>query len=440
MPAERSYSNGSSAGQIFLYFSPLTLLVYLALPHAYLLDIATTFMLKNQLHATATQVATFRLLTAVPVYLSFLFGLTRDLWNPFGLRDRGYFLLFGSISAAIFFWMASSRLSYAGLFTGMLLTMTTFRFVSAAYQGLMALVGQEQLMSGRLSALWQIFGSVPYVLGGFASGYVTEHLPPSRTFLLVAVMSLMIAALGLWKPRAVFAGAYDKPLAKGTTLLGDVKRLLKHRAVYPAVLIMFMFQFAPGSNTPLQFYLTDHLHASDAVYGYYYGIFAAAFIPVFFLYGYLCKTVSLRKLLWWGTIITVPQMVPLAFIHSVNAALILALPMGLMGGIAAAAYYDLAIRSCPAGLQGTLMMLVDGVYQLSYRGGDVLGTQIYNSSPVHGFLYCVIATTAVYALILPVLLVIPKEVIATADGEPNPELEAQVQAEIAGAEPSEGAA
>ena len=91
-----------------------------------------------------------------------------------------------------------------------------------------------------------------------------------------------------------------------------------------------------------------------------------------------------------------------------------------MGGIATAAYFDLAMRSCPPGLQGTLMMLVDGVVELSGRGGDLLGSQIYNSSPTHGFLYCVIATTVVYALILPLILLVPKELIATADGEPNP--------------------
>src|SRR5208282_4745134 len=70
-----------------------------------------------------------------------------------------------------------------------------------------------------------------------------------------------------------------------------------------------------------------------------------------------------------------------------TAALVLAAPIGLMGGIASASYYDLAMRSCPPGLQGTLMMMVDGVYVLSARGGDLLGSDIYSSSPTHGFLY-----------------------------------------------------
>lgn len=423
--------DAANTRRVFAYFTPLTFLVYLVMPHGYLLDFATSYMLKDQLHASVTEVSTFRLITALPVYLSVVFGLTRDLWNPLGMRDRGYFLVFAPLTAVVFAWMAYSQLTYTGLFVGMLLVMFFWRFVAAGQWALLALVGQEQLMSGRLSALWNIIASVPYIFGAFASGWIAEHLPPHETFILMMVLSLFMAGFAFWKPKAVFGHAYDKPVAKGSDLIGDIKRLIRHRAAYPAVLIMFMFQFAPGSNTPLQFYLTNKLHASDAVYGEYYAIFAAAFIPVFFLYGWLCKRVSLRTLLWWGTIITIPQMIPLALVHSANQALWLALPIGMMGGVAAGAYYDLAMRSCPPGLQGTLMMMVDGMYMLSYRGGDIVGSEIYASSPTCGFLYCALATTAVYALILPVLLLIPKEVIATTDGEANPALEAQVLKESA---------
>jgi len=421
----------SGAGAVFAYFTPITLLVYLAVPHGYLLDIATAYMLKDQLHATASEVADFRFFTAIPVYLSFAFGLARDLWNPLGMKDRGFFLLFAPVTAAVFLWLATSKLSYGELFAGMLLAMFLFRFVAAAYQGLLALVGQEKLMSGRLTALWQIVATIPYVLGGFASGWVAEHLTPQRTFAVIVILLIGIAALAFWKPAAVFAHAYDRPEAKGRDFVGDVKRLLRHRAVYPAVLTLFLFQFAPGANTPLQYYLTNQLHASDAIYGDYNAIFAGSFVPMFFVYGWLCKRVALKSLLFWGTIITIPQMVPLAFIQSPLWAVILAAPIGMMGGIATGAYFDLVIRSCPPGLQGTLMMLADGLLMFTGRGGDVLGTWIYMSDPRHGFLYCVIATTAVYALILVVLAFVPKELVATRDGERNPEMEAELAAEVA---------
>lgn len=416
--------------RVFLYFAPLVLLVYLVRPSAFFLDITTSYMLKNQLHATAQQVSLFRLLTAVPLYLSFVFGFTRDLWNPLGRKDRGYFLLFGLATAVVFAFMATAQLTYTMLFAGMFLVMTAYCFVFAAFQGLLALVGQERLMSGRLSVLWQILSNLPVAIGAFAAGWFAAHVAPSVTFTVAGVLAVAIALFGLWKPREIFGHAYEAPQAKGSDLWGDIKRLAKHRAVYPPVIMMLMFQFAPGANTPLQYYLTNTLHASDAIYGYFNGIFIAAFIPVYFVYGWLCTRVKLRTLLWWSTAITVPQMVPLALIHTATQALWAAVPIGLMGGLFVPAIYDLSMRSCPPGLQGTLMMLVASVFELSYRGGDVLGARIYAASPQYGFIYCVIAITVVYALMLPVILFIPKEVIATADGEKNPALEAEMLAEI----------
>jgi hypothetical protein len=429
--SSRDSFNGDSR-ETFLYFGALTFFIYMATPAGYLVDIQTTYMLKNALHASAPEISLFRLVTGIPVYFAFVFGLMRDQWNPFGLRDRGFFLIFAPATVAAFLWMARERLSYRELLVGMMLAMVASRFLGAAYQGLIALVGQERLMSGRLAVLWNVVSSVPVLAGAFASGYISEHLAAKETFILAAALTAVIAFFGFWKPGAVFSHAYEKPQASATNFVGNVKRLVRHRAVYPAVLICFLWNFAPGAATPLQFYLSNQLHASDAIYSYYNGIFAISFIPTFLLYGMLCKKVPLKKLLWWGTLVAVPQMIPLVFIHSGRLALVCAVPIGLMGGVATASYFDLAMRSCPPGLQGTLMMLVDGVFALSARGGDLLGSKIYNSSPQHGFLYCVIATTAVYAAILPLILWIPKELIATADGEPNPAVDAEVLEEIAG--------
>ena len=276
----------AGTGQTFFYFGWLTLFVYLATPTGYLVDIQTSYMLKNQLHATATQISTFRLLTAIPVYFAFVFGLTRDLWNPFGLRDRGFFLIFASSNRSCIYMDGLVQRLVPGAAHRDVTGDAVVAVHRAAYQGLIALVGQEKLMSGRLSVLWNVVSSVPYIAGAFASGYISEHLPPKETFVLVAVsLCYLSASCGLWKPRSVFSHTYDKPQARGTNFVGDVKRLVKHRAIYPAVLICFLWNFAPGAATPLQFYLTNELHASDAIYSYYNGIFVASFIPTFLLYG-----------------------------------------------------------------------------------------------------------------------------------------------------------
>ncbi len=181
------------------------------------------------------------------------------------------------------------------------------------------------------------------------------------------------------------------------------------------MLIWLLWNFAPGSGTPLQYYLQDALHTNDAEWGQWNAIFSASFIPTFAVFGALCRRFPLKTLLFWGTLVAIPQMVPLLFIRSAIGALIVAVPIGLMGGVATAAYLDLLIRSCPRGLQGTVLMMSAALYAIVHGLGNVLGTNLYDH--FGGFTVCVIAITIVYALILPVLVLVPKRLIDTADGQ-----------------------
>lgn len=414
---------------LFLYFGLLALLVNLANPQ-WVLDIPTSFMLQNILHASASQVSWFRLITGVPMFLGFVFGLVRDSWNPFGWRDPGYFRIFVPLTMIALAVGAFSPTTFAGLIFGMLLTTISYGFLAAAFQALLALIGQEALMPGRLSTLSNVFQNVAAILGYLASGWMATDLSSRQVFLLVMALTAMLAVFGFWKPRSVFAGAYRNPHAQGSTFLGDVKRLVKHRAIYPVILINLLWFFTPGANTPMQFFLTSQLHASPAVYADFSGLLYASFLPTTLLYGFLCTRFPPRKLLWWSVIVGVPQFIPMAFIHSGQQALLVAVVAGLLGGLANAAVVDIAIRACPPGLQGTLMMIVFSIYPISSRVGDVFGSWLFSLSPSRGFLYCVIAITITYALILPLIPLVPKQLVATADGEPNPEEEKLVLAEI----------
>jgi hypothetical protein len=58
----------SSTRQLYLYFSLMALLVNVTNPQ-WVLDIPTSYMLKNLLQASASQIALFRLLTGIPIYV-----------------------------------------------------------------------------------------------------------------------------------------------------------------------------------------------------------------------------------------------------------------------------------------------------------------------------------------------------------------------------------
>jgi hypothetical protein len=407
--------------KIFLYLGLLIVLLGFGSPSGGLIDIPITFLLKNRLHLEAHELAQFRLISAIPLYLSFVFGFIRDTWNPFGMGDRGFMLLFGAITAALYVLFGFTPVTYATLLVAVVLLTTSFLFVTSAQNGLTSTIGQQHVMSGQVSAVWNIFASVPTVgallVGGTLSDVLEERNVEEAArilFLIGATIMTLLAIYAAWRPASVYDNVRNEH-GPATLPLDDVKRLMRHWPIYPALLIWLLWNFAPGSATPLQYYLQNILHAADAQWGQWNAIFGISFIPTFMLFGLLCQNFPLKTLLLWGTVAAIPQMVPLLFIHSVTGALIAAVPIGLMGGVATASYLDLIIRSCPIGLQGTTLMMSSALFFIASRFGDVLGTLLYDY--YGGFGVCVIAITVVYALILPTLLLVPKHLIATADGQ-----------------------
>jgi MFS family permease len=411
----------SAREEISLYLGILIFLLAFGDPAGGLINIPIGFFLKNKLHLTAQQLADFRLVAAIPVYVSFIFGFIRDIWNPFGMRDRGFMLLFGASTAGLYVFFAFTPVSFATLLIANLLLTTSFLFVVSAQTGLTSTIGQQHAISGQLSAVWNVFSSIPnaaaLLIGGSLSAMLeSENSEQAARILFLggaAIMALVTAYAAL-RPKCVF-DSLRKERVGTVEPLKDIRRLIRHWPIYPALLIWTLWSFAPGSETPLQYYLQNTLRGGDAAWGQWNAIVEASYIPTFIVFRLLCRRIPLKNLLFWGTIIAALQMVPLLLVHSATTALIAAVVMGLMGGVATAAYLDLIIRSCPAGLQGTILMTSTALSVIVSRIGDVLGTALYQE--YGGFTICVAAVTVVYALILPTLMLIPKDLVVTADGQ-----------------------
>src|SRR3984957_3640256 len=196
---------------IFLYLGILIVLLAFGSPAGGLIDIPVSFFLKNRLHLTAHEVANFRVMAAFPLYLSFVFGFIRDMWNPLGMRDRGYMLLFGGITALLYVLFASAPMSYVTLLIAVVVLTASFLFVSSAQNGLTSVIGQQHAMTGQVSAVWNIFLSIPTVgallIGGTLSGMLEDRNPDQAVRILFLVGAAIIAGISLyalWKPGEVF--------------------------------------------------------------------------------------------------------------------------------------------------------------------------------------------------------------------------------------------
>jgi BT1 family len=154
----------STRRRVFFYLAVLTILVFLGDPNEGLIDTPLSFFLKNRLHLQPHALANFRLVSAIPLYLSFVFGFVRDTWDPLGMRDRGFIVIFSAISAALYIYFAFAPVSYSTLLIAVFMLTCSFLFIDSAYSGLSSTLGQQHVMSGQISALWNIFGSLPTIL------------------------------------------------------------------------------------------------------------------------------------------------------------------------------------------------------------------------------------------------------------------------------------
>lgn len=418
-PAKPSLLSGSVQTKILLTLGLLVVLIAIGSPSGGLFEIAMTLLLKNKLHLSQNELSLLRGLASVPVFISPIYGFIRDRWNPFGMRDRGIIMLFGTLTVVLYLLLMFVTVTAASFLASILLLRFSFRFLSSSEQGMTSTLGQQHAMSGRIAtvsiiALSLLGAGISYLGGGLSE--VLEHQKVDTAFhslfLICAFIVAAVVLYGWWGPRVVFDNIHNERVGK-TTSIEDLRRLLKHRAIYPALLTTTLWSFAPGTDTALLYYLQGKFHCTDAQWGEFQAIFGIGFIPTTLLFGFLATRVPLNKLLLWGTVIGVPQMVPMLFIHAMNDALLAGLAMGLLGGIASAAYVALTFRSCPPGLQATMLMLAASLGDISFRVGDWLGA---NLAHLGGFSTCVIAITVVYALILPTLLMIPPNLASSRDG------------------------
>src|ERR1700693_4345475 len=139
----RSDLSSSERLGIFLYLGILIVLLAFGSPSGGLIDIPVSFLLKNRLHLQAHEVANFRLVAAIPLYLSFVFGFIRDMWNPLGMGDRGFMLLVCGICGLLYVCFALASLTYSTLLLAVIVLTTSFLFVASAQNGLTSTIGQQ---------------------------------------------------------------------------------------------------------------------------------------------------------------------------------------------------------------------------------------------------------------------------------------------------------
>jgi MFS family permease len=410
--AQRASYGAAMQWEVLAYFALLNIAVGLGSPLG-IAAIPISYFLKDRLHLSPVQMAVFLAVASIPIYAGFVFGFMRDRLRSARWGDRQYLFAGGLAAAGVYLWIATSTIDYSKLLFLVFIVVILYVVIFAAAQALMTGVAQAHGMTGRLSVVFGFGYFTPAVISAFAGGWLVAHASVRGTFLIAAGVTLVIAMQSFWRLEA--ASDFERLLTGAEGGFAAVRRLLRHRPLWPAAAIFFLWNFSPGWGTPMFYHLTEHVRISSELFGTFTALQSLFFLPTTLLYGALCVRVPLSRLLWWGTIVAILQG-PIMFLAQGPASTIaVAVLYGLFGGFATAAYIDLIMRSCPKGLEGTAMMVSQTTASsLAGNSGNLLGSWIYSSG---GFASAVIITTLATALIIPALRSVPAALIATRDGE-----------------------
>jgi hypothetical protein len=400
--------------QIGIYFGALWLALGLGAPGSGLVTLPVRFFLKEALGLSPAGVAAFGAFTSIPLYLGFVAGVLRDGARRRD-RDRRCLIAAAPVALAAYGWLGVGNITLPRLMIAILIAMVAFQFLSTSTQAWMTAVGQRGSMTGRLGALSWIAQVLAGVVAAAAGGWLVRVLTPRGIFHAAAGVTAFLVFQALRQPRVVSALTPAPPAApSGQPGRRAWLRVARHRPLWPAAAILFLWNFSPGMQTPLFYYLTNEVGISSQSYGIFLALFAGACVPTAALYALACRRQPLGRLLWWGTAFAVLQGPLVLLCRSAGDVTAVGLATGLVGGFANAAYRDLLMRSCPEGLEGTGSALAFSGMAAATTAGDLLGTWLYTRG---GFALAVLATFCAYLMIVPVLRLVPRSVMEWREAE-----------------------
>ena len=358
------------------------------------------YILKTQLHAKPSQMASFLFYCGLFWYLKPLAGILTDAFPLFGTRRR-YYVLFSSVLAAGA-WIALGFVphTFAWLLLAAIVVNLFMVMISTVAGAFLVEIGQSRGEVGKMSAVRQVtYNACTLVQGPLGGIFATLPLMIAAGANAALVLSIFPVAYFLMKEKPDVM-RNPQPFANATRQL---RVMGKSGTFWVALIFIALFYFAPGFNT-LQYYRqTDVLQLSQRTIGWLTALTGLGGIVAALAYAYVASRVSLRASLAFGIITAAAGTLLYVFYRSLPLARGIDFEYGLFFGFAEVALIDLAARATPSGCEGMGYSLMMSARNISIFGADKLGAYFSDTYHVSWNTMVIVnaATTAIVLIILP---------------------------------------
>jgi len=372
--------------------------------------LAQTFLLKDELHLGPAELSALSGVFTLPWTIKPLYGFLSDGFPLLGYRRRSYLVLAGLVGCFSYsavghdFWgllgeTSTNTISYT--VAALVVSSACIAISDVVADGIVVQKTQESkdpAIAGGLQSLCWGSAAIGGLLSAYFSGSLLEVMKPQDVFSLTAALPFVVASIGILideepvsKTKAIGGtesnGALttieeEDPFAEIKGQISSLWEAIKKPEIYKPAAFIFLWQSTPTSEGATLFFMTDDLGFGPEILGRIR--FIGAFSSLFgvWLYNSYLKTISIKDILFWSTIISFPLgLLDLVLITHANRAI--GIPdtwfvfgddvvLSILGEIAFLPSLVLAARLCPKGVEAVLFATLMSIN----NGAGTVGTEI----------------------------------------------------------------
>jgi predicted MFS family arabinose efflux permease len=320
-------------------------------------------------------VTRFMAILSIPWALKPLYGLLTDFLPMAGYRRKSYLLLAGSTSTLCLFILGSTPLvseAYRGLFLLLFLPVVSVSVADVVVDALMVEKGQARGITGLLQSIQWAAMNTGTLFIGVAGGWISEKATVGLACQITACFCLASVLLTIFGVRE---RRHERPTASLATDLRVLWKDCTSPMVLCVCLFLFLWNFNPFSTTVLNLYMTKGLGFGEQFYGLTSSIIAGASIAACLGYGWISRRVPMRFLVHASIVLSLVSSLAYWGLYSETSAIVISIVYGLTYMVGNLISLDLAARTCPPEVAGTLFAVIMAISNLGttlaiWAGGE----------------------------------------------------------------------
>ncbi|MBV9384964.1 MAG: MFS transporter [Chroococcidiopsidaceae cyanobacterium CP_BM_ER_R8_30] len=349
----------------------------------------TTFLFKEELHLSVSDVGTLNIFLGIPLYLQPFLGAWSDLFPFLGYHRRSYFVLASGAGALGFLGLSLlTQYHYTTVACLLLVAIAGGTLMGVMVNAVMVAVGN---LTGTFGILQSLAIIIPLAMSltytSHLGGYVTQHWSYQHCFQVAALLFLVYAPLALLideprvtgaKPTSEIAGSTQTGQSERSRTAAALRQAATDRSMWAVIGFVFYLIVTPGIYTAQIYFMTDVLHFSKQFIGDLGRFDAAGQIVALAGFMAVSRFLPIRVLVWGAWLMDCLSYPAQMLLHDATSAKFVKFFSSFIGLLYSLCLNVLAAKACPPGIEGTIYGLVMAVIQLGGVLSEKFGGVLYD--------------------------------------------------------------